>query len=281
MSFKQKSVIILAVTLAVLLYFAPKKLREKKPEETSSSLSLLVEEAKKNISSEQKKKIELFEGNANDARTSAEKIHWLDSLRIVSAQWKNLLLSSFYHGQIAELKNIESEWFSSGEDFYRSAKFVPDNPDKNIGTGQKTEMYRSAISSYEKALALNPNNLSAKTKLGVCYVESASALGNQPMKGISLLREVVQADSNNIEANLQLGFFSVTSRQFDKAIERFKKILKIDTTRIEMYVYLGDTYISMGEKQKAITSYEKYKTLVNDTLIKKDIEQYIKKLKTN
>jgi lipopolysaccharide biosynthesis regulator YciM len=106
-------------------------------------------------------------------------------------------------------------------------------------------------------------------------------LGTQPMTGITLIREVVASDSANIEANLQLGLFSVTSRQFDKAIERFQKILRIDSTHIDMYVYLGDTYLTMGEKQKAIESYENYKIRVKDPLIVKDIDEYIKKLKQN
>ena len=35
----------------------------------------------------------------------------------------------------------------------------------------------------------------------------------------------------------------------------------------------------MGEKQKAIESYENYKVRVKDTLIVKNIDEYIKKLK--
>ncbi|MDO8660977.1 MAG: hypothetical protein Q7K43_03745, partial [Candidatus Woesearchaeota archaeon] len=80
--------------------------------------------------------------------------------------------------------------------------------------GNKGNLYKYAIKGYEKALAMNPSNLSAKVKLGTCYVESASLLGNQPMTGISLLREVLLKDSSNFEANLQLGLFSVTSQQF-------------------------------------------------------------------
>ena len=167
--------------------------------------------------------------------------------------------------------NNERSWIASADDFLKGARFVQGD--------QKAVLYKGAIDGYNKALELNPTNLSAKTNLGAAIVESSSMLGNQPMKGISLLREVIQKDSNNIEANLQLGLFSVTSRQFDKAIERFQRILRIDSTHIDMYVYLGDTYLEMGEKQKAIGSYENYKTRVKDTLIVKDIDEYIKKLK--
>lgn len=167
--------------------------------------------------------------------------------------------------------NNEISWLAASEEFLRSARFIQGN--------RKAILYKEAISGYEKALSLNPDNLSVKTQLGAAIVEGSSFLGMQPMQGISLLKEVIQKDSNNLEANFQLGLFSLTSHQFEKAIDRFKRVLQIDSTRIEVYVYLGDTYHRMGKKDKAIESYENYKQKVNDTLIKKDIDEYIKKLK--
>ena len=173
----------------------------------------------------------------------------------------------------AETDNNEQSWLASANEFLKAARFFQDD--------NKAMLFKGAISGFEKALALNPDNLSAKTSLGASIVESSSLLGTQPMKGITLIREVIAKDSLNVEANLQLGLFSVTSRQFDKAIERFQRILRIDSTHIDMYVYMGDTYLTMGERQKAIDSYEYYKTKVKDTLIIKDIDEYIKKLKQN
>lgn len=171
----------------------------------------------------------------------------------------------------AQQDNSEASWLSSADDFLKGARFITDD--------KKAALYKSAISGFEKALELNPNNLSAKTSLGAALVESSSLLGNQPMKGISLLREVIQKDSNNVEANIQLGLFSVTSQQFDKAIERFTRVLRIDSTHIDMYVFLGETYTTMGNKEKAIESFENYKSHVTDSLIIKSIEEHIKKLK--
>lgn len=171
----------------------------------------------------------------------------------------------------AEKDNTEQSWQASSNEFLKAARYFQD--------ANKAMLYKAAISGFEKVLALNPDNLSAKTGLGSAIVEGSSVLGEQPMRGITLIREVIAKDSLNIEANLQLGLFSVTSRQFDKAIERFQRILRIDSTHIDMYVYLGDTYMSMGEKEKAIDSYENYKIRVNDTLVSKDIDEYIKKLK--
>jgi tetratricopeptide (TPR) repeat protein len=239
MSSKQILIVLLAVVLTVLLYFAPKTGSGKKEVEpdTETDFHTQFEEAQKKVSGEQAKIFERLD----------EKLH------------------------LAEKNNTEESWQTSGAEFLKAARYFQD--------GNKAVLYSGAISGFEKVLALNPNNLSAKTSLGSAIVEGSSVLGTQPMRGITLIREVLAADSANIEANLQLGLFSVTSRQFDKAIERFQRILRIDSTHIDMYVYLGDTYLTMGEKQKAIDSYENYKIRVKDTLIVKDIDQYIKKLK--
>ena len=241
MTVRQKFIILLAVALAVLLYFAPKLPSEKKTEDVSGSENAdfisSFEAAKKNLASNEKEVFARLETDLKKAQTD----------------------------------NNERSWLADADDFLKGARYIQSD--------KKVVLYKGAMEGYEKALSFNPNNLSAKTNLGTAIVESSSMTGTQPMKGISLLREVVQADSNNIEANLQLGLFSVTSQQFDKAIERFNRILRIDSTRIEMYVYLGDTYMQRGDKQKAINSYENYKAKVKDTLIIKDIDEYIKKLK--
>lgn len=171
----------------------------------------------------------------------------------------------------AVLQNTEAIWLTAASDFLKQAR-SPESENKAL-------YYRGAVVCFENVLQLNPENVSAKTNLGTCMVEGSFLLGIQPMEGIRLLREAVQQDSANIEAHLQLGIFSVTSRQFEKAIERFEKVLKIDSSRRDVYVYLGDTYLAMGNKSKAIEYYERYKSHLTDTLIQNDIEKYIKKLK--
>lgn len=267
---KQKLVILLSVVLAILLYLAPKQLQEEQTIITAD-YSSLIEEAKNALVPAQKTAIEKLEKEAAEEKEVKTRIVLLDSLRKLWLHNKNPTIYAAYGKSVAEIANTEQGWMAAAEDFMKAGRFSKD--------ANKAIMYKGAVECYEKALAMNPASLSAKTKLGTCYVESSSLLGNQPMKGISLLREVIRQDSNNIEANLQLGLFSVTSQQFDKAIDRFNRILKIDSTHIDIYVYLGDTYLQMGDKVKAIESYENYKTKVKDSLIVKDIEEYIKKLK--
>ena len=239
MTSRQIIIILLTVILAVLLYFAPKIASEKTQKPDEKQPDFTAQ-------FEQAKK-----------KAAPEQKYIFDRLEEGVKK--------------TQTENNESAWFKLANDYLKAARFFPDD--------KRVVLYQGAINGFEKVLSFNPNNLTAKTNLGTSIVESSSLLGNQPMKGITILREVIQQDSVNIEANLQLGLFSLTSQQFDKAIERFKRILRIDSTRIDMHVYMGDTYMTMGEKQKAIESYENYKNRVKDTLIIKDINEYIKKLK--
>lgn len=208
---------------------------------------------------------------AGPSNTSEFSLTFEEARKNLSGQQKDIFDRLEGELKKAGEANNEQAWIACADGFLKSARFIQGD--------KKAVLYKGAIDAYNKALALNPASLSAKTNLGTAIVEGSSLLGTQPMQGITLLREVVQQDPTNIEANLQLGLFSVTSQQFDKALERFNKILAIDSTHIDMYVYLGDTYLQMGEKQKAIESYESYKSKVSDTLIVRDIDEYIKKLK--
>ena len=81
------------------------------------------------------------------------------------------------------------------------------------------------------------------------------------MQGIALLREVVAQDPNNINANLNLGLFSMKSGQFDKAVQRFKIIIA-HKPDFESYFYLAETYKQLGQKPEAIAAYEKCKQMM-------------------
>jgi tetratricopeptide (TPR) repeat protein len=145
----------------------------------------------------------------------------------------------------------------------------------NLDEHLKTHMFEKGAEYYNKFLKLDSNDLDAKINLAVCYVESSK----EPMKGIGLLREVLEKDSNNIKAHLNLGYFAIKSGQFDKAIGRFEKVLKIEPKNQEALLYLGDVYESQGNIEKAITYYEKYKASLTDKAIAIEVQTYIEKLK--
>jgi len=76
--------------------------------------------------------------------------------------------------------------------------------------------------------------------------------GPNPMEGITILREIVADDQDNVDAHYWLGVFSVKSGQYDKAIERFNKVMTIEPTYLAAYIDMGGLYMEMDSAQKAL-----------------------------
>ena len=99
------------------------------------------------------------------------------------------------------------------------------------------------------------------------------------MKGITMLKEVLEENPENIKTLLTLGFFSIQSGQYEIAIERFEKVLSIDSGYTEAYLYLADIYETLGKNNKSIINLNKYKNLIKDSIIINEVEKHIKELK--
>ncbi len=114
----------------------------------------------------------------------------------------------------------------------------------------------------------------AKTAEAVALVN-----GQDPMRGIMMLREILQEDSNNVEAHWNLGLFSVQSGQYDKALYRFQKVLALDSVNYpDAWFYLGRTYATLDSNAQAIAYLKKYKTLTQDTAILNGVDRFLLEL---
>jgi len=116
---------------------------------------------------------------------------------------------------------LEKDWIGAAYRYFDATKAATDSLESVWFVSQ-------AMEAYNKVLEINPKNLNAKTDLGILYAEASP----EPMKGITLLREVVAEDPLHENAQMNLGFLSMKSGQYDKAIERFNQVLKINSSRI-------------------------------------------------
>lgn len=262
-----------AVLLTVLLLFANTRIpAAKKPvAETGRAshegheLESLVEGAEKKLSGETaallKKQKEALRAGPTIAAYQA-LVSLLDSARSPVA-------AAFYASKAAALSGHADAWFDAGNRFYAATRFVEEH--------DKPALFGKAIASFEEVLRIEPGHTEAKISLGACYVEGSP----DPMKGIGILREVEKTDSNNINLQLNLAFFSEKSGQWDKAIARFEKVLKIQPDFIEAYLHLADAYQQKGDTKKTIENLEAYVEKVDDATIKTEVQNYINQLKTN
>jgi cytochrome c-type biogenesis protein CcmH/NrfG len=103
--------------------------------------------------------------------------------------------------------------------------------------------------------------------------------GEDPMRGIMALREILQDDPNNVEAHWHLGLFSVQSGQFEKALERFKTVVELAGDDVpDAWFYLGRTYATLDSLPQAIESMETYRTLTQDTAIIHGVDRFLEEL---
>lgn len=174
--------------------------------------------------------------------------------------------AAFLLEEVALVENNYENWLSTGNRFadaytnYKDSTVIP-------------TLISKAINSFNKALEINSQSLDAKCGLGVAYVTE----GKNPMQGIQLLLGVVKTDPKNLNANMNLGLFSMKSGQFEKAVNRFKTVIAVKETP-EAYFYLGTTYENLGAKQDAIIAYTKSKELAADPGLAKFVDQKIKEL---
>lgn len=89
--------------------------------------------------------------------------------------------------------------------------------------------------------------------------------GQDPMRGITMLRELAEEDPTNAEVHWHLGLFSVQSGQLARAIDRFKRVIELDEEAFpDAWGMLGQCYAMSDSVQLAIHALERYRDLSSD-----------------
>lgn len=278
---RNKLLIILgAIFIGVLIYIAPDRLDEETEELVAH------DESGDHSGHDHGDEEEAFNFRSLDSANQIfvdKKLKQIESLSNIDAKflaYDSLIQFSIQNSvpplvaEFSERKAMlvpsESNWMIVGDNYFKAFR---------LSKNQSKEMIEKSIESYNKVLAINKDNLTAETAIGVAYVEGASLMGEMPMKGIGMLKGVLNKDPENIDALTNLGYFAIQSGQYEKAIERFETILSIDPKNAEAYIYLTDIYLSQEKVEKGIETLEKYKSLVEDPLVIKQVDDYIKEIR--
>jgi len=290
MTRKQITVIVAVVAISGYLYSLPVKgLVKPKAENANNGVApgsrsavsnVTVEDvstpAKTAIGAALATRITDLEAQIKNAHGGADR---LALQKMLAKQWDDdnqPAPAAFYYQEVARKENTFANWMATGDHFNDAYKATQD-------TAVQPAFVENAIDAYKNAVKLKPNDLNAKTGLGVAYVNQTSLgitdpNGGSPMQGIMLLLDVVKQDPNNRPANLNLGLFAMKSGQYDKAVTRFKNMIA-QKAEVEPYFYLAESYKQLGMKKEAIDAYQKCREMIPDPVIGQKIDQYIKELK--
>lgn len=260
-----------AILISAGLYFSlsgdksAKEGETVKVEETAGfSFEMLNEEAKKSLSQENLKAINEAEGKLKESNSAGA----LNNLGKLWDENRIPAVAAHYYEQAAEKQPTEKAWIDAAYRYFDGYQATGDSVMRKMMIGK-------AISNYEKAAKLNPENLDVKSDLGICYAQE----GSNPMKGIMLLREVVAKNPDHEMAQYNLGILSVQSGQLEKAVERFEKVVQLNPKRAEARFLLARTYADLGRKEEALKNFRIVKEEVKDPQLNAEIDNIIKQIK--
>jgi tetratricopeptide (TPR) repeat protein len=267
--------IIVIATCAVLgigiyLFAGTKKPTEEKP--ADSGHTTMAEQPQEEVLN-----IEEYIADINsriEDKATREKIESLTDTK----NYKDLLSEyvkldkplavAYYTVRLADKENKAESYVNAGDYNSMLIQTAPDAKAKNF-------LSNNVLECYQKAVALDSTNTDNRIRLASAYMSG----GGAPMQGVTILLDIVNKDSTNVDALLMLGRFGIISGQYDKAIARLQKILYLHPQNSEALLLIAEAYNNQGNKSKAIEMLERCKKTVSDPEAKKEIDKYIESIK--
>jgi tetratricopeptide (TPR) repeat protein len=249
------SMVLLFVGMYIGLDIKQKKQKEiersRAIEAESTDINALLKEAKSKLPTEKSTLILSIETKLRESRTDSAKVEILKEL---SGNWYKLEridIAGFYAESIAEIKNDEESWSIAGTTYAIGIQRAKEEKVKQFCFGR-------AVRAFENAISINPSNTTHKVNLAVCYVENP--LPDNPMKGILMLRDIVEKEPENVLVLTTLGRLAIQTAQFDKAIERLQKALSLEPENNKANCLIAQAYQGRGDTGNA----EKYAIKCNE-----------------
>jgi tetratricopeptide (TPR) repeat protein len=278
---KQIILISSGILLVIALFFLGKTVSDSKPvvsvqpQKTQSfDIEKFISKEKNNLTLSQLNFLSRIEDSST---SSTNKINTYNSL---ATFWKDSIHLfepfAYYTEAAAKLDNSEKSLTFAAQIFLDGLRGEDDLAKVEWESAE-------AISLFEKALALNPENDNLKIALASCYIYGKGRSGDpqETMKGIQQLLSVVRKDSTNMKAQMVLGVGGYVSGQYDKAIARLKKVVTAEPDNFEATAFLADTYAAQGNKEEAIKWYNVSKRLSNNPEYNNEVDNRIKTLQKN
>lgn len=228
----------------------------------------LLKKAKEKVPADKLVQITSLENAVVRGDVKSQQITAYQQLYAIWDQLNELPIAAHYAAEAAKLEN-------SGKNLTFAANLFLDHLSHTQDEGVRMWEANSALELLDKAIALEPNNDTLKIKKGSLLVRNTG----EPMKGIGILREVAERNPDFLDAQLTLANFSITSGQFDKAIERMDAVLKRHPDEPKALFLLAVAHQSKGENGTAIELLRKCRKLIKDPGLAAEIDEYIKSIK--
>jgi tetratricopeptide (TPR) repeat protein len=204
--------------------------------------------------------------NYRNYQNTEKSTTFADSLVAAYAQNRWYDSAAYYADRLAQADPQEKRQEKALELYYEAFTLALDE-NKARSLGEKVRYYGEAV------LDQQPANLDVKAKMAMTFLTTT-----EPMKGIMMLREVVEEAPDNELAQYNLGLLSIQSQQYDKAIDRFEKVVRLNPDHLQAQFFLGVSYFESGDQAEAKKQFERVKTLSDDPEVLANADEYLSKL---
>ncbi len=237
-------------------------------EETVLSIEEYVSKQKQSLYLSERKLLDSIE-----QEVSVNKHDTLNKLITLSNSWENIgnySIGAYYQYLAAKKTQTKMAWIESGDKLTEAYENYADSAITN-------NLVNFALASYEAALKIDGQDLGVRMKLADTYVNGTQ----DPMKGITILKNITDSLPEYIPALLSLGRLSIVSGQYKKAENRLSKILSLEPLNAEANYFMAIAQEGLGNNEQAIEYFEMCKSLVPNPAFHNEIDGYIKNLKNN
>lgn len=185
---------------------------------------------------------------------------------------KQAVLSMFYNNKGADAV-LQKDYVTAYAYFREAIQINPNFHSAWINLGivyRLSEYFPQAEKSYQHALVIKPDSLTAMENLAYLYTFTGR---NEDAEDI--LARVENQRNSNPYYHVNLGEQQMEQEHWDQALEHFRKALALDRSKHEVYFGLARAYFQIGELQQS----QRYlKQAKNKAGNKQDEDRYQSKL---
>lgn len=261
---RQQYILIGSVTLLFLiLYFAceTKPPGQQQVEQSrllqaeATDVNVLIREAHDKLTASQVSTIQAIQQEF--AQTSEDSAR-VDILQQLSGRWYENgypAIAGHYAQEIADIEGSEEAWSIAGTTYAICVQRAEDDKVRQFCN-------QRAITAFENAISLNPNEVRHQVNLALTYTDAPPA--NEPMKGVLMLRELEQTFSESPLVYTSLAKLAIRTGQFERAIQRLSQALEIEPNNLNAICLLAQAYAGTGNVAEAQAFDQQCQNMQND-----------------
>ena len=210
---------------------------------SSTSARALMREATDRMDARAEAEIHGLERMLDAAESDARKA---DVMKQLSGAWYRAgrpALAGHFAEQVAEIAPSDTAWSIAATTYSLCLRA------DSLSAKQQAFCEERAVPAYETAISLAPAESSHRLNLAIHLAENPPA--DNPMRGILLLRELNEADPEDVGVLIQLGRLSLQTGQLENARKRLSEAVRVDPANRNAQCLLAEAAGRLGDAAAA------------------------------